>query len=144
MTGFFSLWLGLPCLTIRKSLRIAYSRITGEAVSVANWVLTGMSATQCPDGRRQKNLSAVCPRNAGALLWVFKYALRRSKQCLRHPFNYRELKIVCGVIHNAGIYSFLSLLFFLYSALFMSLILIVFFLEMYTKNHEVYTKNQRI
>jgi len=90
-TGFFSLWLGIPCLTFRKSLRIEYSSVTGEAVSVANWVLTVMSATQCLDGRRRKNLSAVCPRNAGELLWVFKYALKRSKLCLRHPFNYREL-----------------------------------------------------
>jgi len=31
------------------------------------------------------------PRNAGELLWVFTYALKRSKRRLRHPFNYREL-----------------------------------------------------
>ena len=64
---------------------------TGEAVSVANWGLTGISATRYLDGRRRKNLSAVCPRIAGELLWFFKYALKRSKPCLRHPFNYREL-----------------------------------------------------
>ena len=74
-------------------------KIAQEAIRMLFWRgrerselgLTGISATRYPDGRRRKNLSAVCLRNAGELLWVFKYALKMSKQRLRHPFSYREL-----------------------------------------------------
>jgi len=46
-------------------------KIAQEAIQMLCWRgcerselgFNGISATRCPDGRRRKNLSAVCPRN---------------------------------------------------------------------------------
>ena len=52
---------------------------------------------------------------------VLNVVLKRSKQRLRHPFIISLNWLRRSVIHKAGIYSFLSFLFFFYSKVFKSL-----------------------
>lgn len=69
-----------------------------ERLTSTNWINreqselnnTEISATLWRNGRRQKKCSAICPNNARELLSVLRYVLKRSKHCLRHPFNYCE------------------------------------------------------
>jgi len=125
VTGFSCFRCGIIHCNPWKAPVAPFPPIPCQSRERSELIFTETTAIPLPDGRRRKKCSAMCPSLRGCYLSVLAFKglfWRGANSVCDILLSYRATDIWRSVIHKAGIYSFLSFLFFLYSSVFYLLI----------------------